>query len=43
MIDKEKASLNMRKQWMKFGCAFFFYQTYREHFFYSFMAVVSAF
>ena len=25
MIDKEKASLNMRKQWMKFGCAFFFY------------------
>ncbi len=25
MIDKEKASLNMKKQWMKFGCAFFFY------------------
>lgn len=25
MIDKEKASMNMKKQWTKFGIAFFFY------------------
>ena len=25
MIDKQKAQLNMKRQWMKFGVAFFFY------------------